>query len=80
MFTDWQQPELAVNLPPEVTNGGNLSEEISKNMLDAYAIEAREDHKITLERGVALIVSTGQQGFCLKKQGGAWRAGRVADQ
>ena len=38
-----------------------LGEVISKNMLDAYASEARESHKITLERVVALIEVTWQQ-------------------
>ncbi len=93
MFTDWQPPQVAVTLPPEVTTGGNLAsqiaravsralkaselsreqiaeamagylgEEVSKNMLDAYASEARESHRITLERFVALIHVTGQHGL-----------------
>ncbi|MEX0366691.1 MAG: hypothetical protein AB3N22_11520 [Ruegeria sp.] len=93
MFTDWQPPQVAVSLPPEVTTGGNLAsqiaravsralkasdlsreqiagamsdylgEEISKNMLDAYASEARESHRITLERFVALIHVTEQHGL-----------------
>lgn len=40
-----------------------LGEEISKNMLDAYASEARESHRITLERFIALIHVTGQNGL-----------------
>ena len=93
MFTDWQPPQVAVTLPPEVTTGGDLAsqiaravsrslkasgmsreqiaeamteylgEEVSKNMLDAYASEARESHRITLERFVALINVTGQHGL-----------------
>ena len=30
MFTDWQPPVVAVNLPPEVTNGGNLGSQIAR--------------------------------------------------
>jgi hypothetical protein len=40
-----------------------LGEKISKNMLDAYASEARESHRITLERFIALIHVTGQNGL-----------------
>ncbi|MCV6583995.1 MAG: hypothetical protein OIF47_00525 [Marinibacterium sp.] len=40
-----------------------LGDEISKNMLDAYASEARESHKITVERMMALIHVTGQHGL-----------------
>lgn len=32
MFTDWQPPQVAVNLPPEVTNGGNLSSQIARTV------------------------------------------------
>lgn len=40
-----------------------LGEEVSKNMLDAYASEAREAHRITLERFIALIAVTEQHGL-----------------
>lgn len=40
-----------------------LGEDISKNMLDAYASQAREGHTITLERFVALVEVTGQTGL-----------------
>ncbi|WP_170328536.1 hypothetical protein [Ruegeria arenilitoris] len=40
-----------------------LGEEFSKNMLDVYASEARESHRITLERFVALIHVTNQHGL-----------------
>jgi len=36
-----------------------LGEDVTKNMLDAYASEAREDHTITYHRLVALIHVTG---------------------
>lgn len=36
-----------------------LGQEVSKNMLDAYASQAREDHRISLERFMALIEVTG---------------------
>ncbi|WP_282093070.1 hypothetical protein [Epibacterium ulvae] len=93
MFTDWQPPEVAVNLPAEVTTGGTLTsqiaravsrvlreceqprheiaaamsdylgQDVTRNMLDAYASEAREGHKITFERALALMVVTGQTGL-----------------
>lgn len=40
-----------------------LGQEVSKNMLDAYASEAREDHKISLERMIALVAVTGETGM-----------------
>ncbi|MGR3760924.1 hypothetical protein ACUXV3_12460 [Roseobacteraceae bacterium NS-SX3] len=40
-----------------------LGQEVSKNMLDAYASEAREDHKITFERMIALVAVTGEVGL-----------------
>lgn len=40
-----------------------LGEDVSKNMLDAYASQAREGHTITLERFIALIEVTGQTGL-----------------
>lgn len=36
-----------------------LGEEMSKNMLDAYASTARESHTISLERAFALLHATG---------------------
>ena len=36
-----------------------LNEDVSKNMLDAYASEAREDHTITFHRLLALVHVTG---------------------
>lgn len=36
-----------------------LGEEVSKNLLDAYASQAREDHSISLLRLLALIHATG---------------------
>ncbi len=35
-----------------------LGQEVTKNMIDAYASQARETHKITLERFIALIEVT----------------------
>lgn len=40
-----------------------LDQEISKNMLDAYASPSREEHHISLERFVALIDATGSFGL-----------------
>ena len=40
-----------------------LGETVTKNMLDGYASQAREDHRITLERFLALIEVTGQTGL-----------------
>lgn len=40
-----------------------LGESVTKNMLDAYASQARTDHRITLERFMALIEVTGKQGL-----------------
>ena len=40
-----------------------LDQDISKNMLDAYASTSREEHRITLERFVALIEATGSYGL-----------------
>jgi hypothetical protein len=39
--------------------GAWLGEEVSKNLLDAYASQAREDHVISLLRLIALIHATG---------------------
>lgn len=39
--------------------GEYLGEEVSKNMLDAYASQAREAHNITLARAFALLHATG---------------------
>jgi hypothetical protein len=36
-----------------------LGEDVSKNMLDAYASQAREDHVISLLRLIALVHATG---------------------
>jgi hypothetical protein len=36
-----------------------LGEDVSKNLLDAYASQAREDHVISLPRMIALIHATG---------------------
>lgn len=36
-----------------------LDQRITENMLDVYASQARRDHKITLERFIALIEVTG---------------------
>lgn len=36
-----------------------LGEEVSKNMLDAYASQARENHNLTLARAFALLHATG---------------------
>ena len=36
---------------------------VSADMLDAYASEAKEGHRITLERFVALVTATGCLGF-----------------
>lgn len=38
--------------------GEFLGEEVSKNMLDAYASQSREDHKISVPRAVALMHAT----------------------
>lgn len=35
-----------------------LGEEVSKNMLDAYASQSRQDHKISVVRAVALMHAT----------------------
>jgi len=40
-----------------------LGERLSENMLDAYASPARETHKITLERFIALMDATGCYGL-----------------
>lgn len=40
-----------------------LGQDVSKNMLDAYASQARGEHKITLERLIALIEVTKQYGL-----------------
>lgn len=40
-----------------------LDQDISKNMLDAYAAPARDEHRISLERFVALIEATGSYGL-----------------
>lgn len=40
-----------------------LGEQVTRNMLDAYASQAREGHRITLERFIALIEVTGQTGL-----------------
>ena len=40
-----------------------LGVDVSKNMLDAYASQARETHTITLERFIALVEVTGQLGL-----------------
>lgn len=40
-----------------------LGETVSKHMLDGYASQAREDHRITLERLIALVEVTGQTGL-----------------
>lgn len=40
---------------------GYLGEKCSKDMLDAYASEAREEHVISLPRFLALIHATGDQ-------------------
>lgn len=40
-----------------------LGEDVSKNMLDAYASAAREGHTISLERFIALVEVTGQTGL-----------------
>ncbi len=37
-----------------------LDEEVSKMMLDAYASEAREGHRISADRLLALVVATGR--------------------
>ena len=37
-----------------------LDEEVSKLMLDAYASEAREGHRISADRLLALVVATGR--------------------
>lgn len=37
-----------------------LDEEVSKLMLDAYASEAREGHRISLDRFLALVAATGR--------------------
>lgn len=38
----------------------DLGQVVSVNMLDGYASQARQDHRITLERFMALIAATGQ--------------------
>ena len=40
-----------------------LNQEVSKNMLDAYASPSRDEHHISLERFVALIEATGSYGL-----------------
>lgn len=40
-----------------------LDQSVSKNMLDAYASPSREEHRITLERSVALIEASGNLGL-----------------
>ncbi len=40
-----------------------LGDKVTKNMLDAYASEGREHHKITWERVIALVHVTGQHGL-----------------
>lgn len=40
-----------------------LGEDVSKNMLDAYASQARDSHTISLERFIALVEVTGQTGL-----------------
>lgn len=39
--------------------GNYLDQRVTENMLDVYASQARRDHKITLERFIALIEVTG---------------------
>jgi hypothetical protein len=49
-----------------------LGEKVSRAMLDAYASEARADHRISLERFIALIEATGRfelLGFVAKNFG-----------
>jgi len=40
-----------------------LDQRVTKNMLNTYASPAREDHKITLERLIALVEVTGSHGL-----------------
>lgn len=40
-----------------------LGELVTKNMLDAYASQAREEHRISLERFIALVEVTGATGL-----------------
>lgn len=47
------RPEIAASMSAE------LGYTVSADMLDAYASEAKEGHRITLERYVALVTATG---------------------
>lgn len=38
--------------------GGYLGEDVSENMLNAYASQARDGHRISLERAIALVAVT----------------------
>ena len=40
-----------------------LDQKVTENMLNTYASPAREDHKITLERLIALVEVTGSHGL-----------------
>lgn len=49
-----------------------LGEDVSKNMLDAYSAESREDHKISLQRALAFDFATDTRAlldFFSSKQG-----------